>query len=164
MKKGNIIFGIILILLGLSALINRIFFIDILSFRNLWPLFLLVPGILFEVKYFETRKDPGILVPGGILTTLGTLFLIENISSFHLRKYIWPLYPLSVAIGLFQLYWFGNREKGLLIPIFILTIVSVMSILNQVFNKLFYWMDYKLIFPVILIGIGLYVLFNEMKR
>lgn len=164
MKKGNIIFGIILILLGLSALINRIFFIDILSFRNLWPLFLLIPGILFEVKYFETRKDPGILVPGGILTTLGTLFLIENISSFHLRKYIWPLYPLSVAIGLFQLYWFGNREKGLLIPIFILTIVSVMSILNQVFNKLFYWMDYKLIFPVILIGIGLYVLFNEMKR
>lgn len=164
MKKGNIIFGIILILLGLSALINRIFFIDILSFRNLWPLFLLIPGILFEVKYFETRKDPGILVPGGILTTLGTLFLMENISSFHLRKYIWPLYPLSVAIGLFQLYWFGNREKGLLIPIFILTIVSVMSILNQVFNKLFYWMDYKLIFPVILIGIGLYVLFNEMKR
>ncbi|MBB6632030.1 LiaI-LiaF-like domain-containing protein [Clostridium algidicarnis] len=164
MKKGNIIFGIILILLGLSALINRIFFIDILSFRNLWPLFLLVPGILFEVKYFETRKDPGMLVPGGILTTLGTLFLIENISSFHFKKYIWPLYPLSVAIGLFQLYWFGNREKGLLIPIFILTIVSVMSILNQVFNKFFYWMDYKLLFPVILIGIGLYVLFNEMKR
>ncbi|MBU3196196.1 LiaI-LiaF-like domain-containing protein [Clostridium algidicarnis] len=164
MKKGNIIFGIILILLGLSALINRIFFIDILSFRNLWPLFLLVPGILFEVKYFETRKDPGMLVPGGILTTLGTLFLIENISSFHLKKYIWPLYPLSVAIGLFQLYWFGNREKGLLIPIFILTIVSVMSILNQVFNKFFYWMDYKLLFPIILIGIGLYVLFNEMKR
>ncbi|SUY47902.1 membrane protein [Clostridium putrefaciens] len=164
MKKGNFIFGIILILLGLSALINRIFFIDILSFRNLWPLLLLIPGILFEVKYFETRKDPGTLVPGGILTTLGTLFLIENVSSFHMKKYIWPLYPLSVAIGLFQLYWFGNREKGLLIPIFILTTVSVMSILNQVFNKLFYWMDYKLLFPVILIGIGLYVLFNEIKR
>ncbi|MBU5592945.1 hypothetical protein KQI89_14415 [Clostridium sp. MSJ-4] len=164
MKKSNMTFGIVLILIGLGSLINRIFFIDIISFKNLWPLFLLIPGIMFEVRYFETRKDPGILVPGGILTTLGVLFLLENLTNWQLKQYIWPLYPLSVAVGLFQLYWFGNRERGLLIPVFILTLVSTISLINQLFSQVFYWMNYKIIFPIILIAIGLYILFNEWKR
>jgi len=38
---------------------------------------------------------------------------------------LWPIFPIGVAIGLFQLYIFGKREKELLIPIGILSGLSI---------------------------------------
>ena len=162
-KRGSML-GIVLILIGLFSLLDRVFYIDIFSIKNLWPLFILIPGLLFEWRFFTTRRDPGLLVPGGILTTIGTLFLFETFTNWNFSGFTWPIYTLSVAIGLFQLYIFGTREKGLLIPVFILTSISVISMLNMLFSHLFYWLNYKLLFPVILIGLGLFILFNESKR
>ena len=35
------------------------------------------PRTYFEMNYFQTRKNPGQLVPGGILTVIGLLFCFE---------------------------------------------------------------------------------------
>ncbi len=164
MNKKNSLTGIILILIGVLLILKRVFYIDLLSLRDLWPLFILIPGLMFEWRFFKTRTDPGMLVPGGILTTIGILFLFENFTNWNFSNYTWPIYTLSVAIGLFQLYLFGNREKGLLIPVFVLTLISIISILNMLFNQIFYWLNYRLIFPIILITLGLSILFKEYKK
>lgn len=65
MEKKESTVGIILIIIGAIVLVDRIFNLKFLSMSNFWPLFVLIPGLLFEVSYFVTRRDPGILVPGG---------------------------------------------------------------------------------------------------
>lgn len=39
---------------------------------------------------------------------------------------MWPGYILAVATGLFEFYWFGSRNKWMLIPINILCVLSLL--------------------------------------
>lgn len=160
MYKKNFTLGIILILIGVLSILNKVFHINIISFSNLWPLFILIPGLLFEFSYFTSGKNPGLLVPGGILITLGFLFLFETFTKWNFSEYTWPIYPLSVAIGLFQLYIFSRRPKGLLIPVLILTAISIISFISMFLKGIFSWIDSSLILPIILIALGIAVLFN----
>ncbi len=137
MEKKESTVGIILIIIGAIVLVDRIFNLKFLSMSNFWPLFVLIPGLLFEVSYFVTRRDPGILVPGGILTTIGLLFFFETFTGWQFARDTWPIYPLSVAIGLFQLYLFGYRQKALLIPVFILGCVSLISFVIIIMGGIF---------------------------
>lgn len=92
---------------------------------RLWPvLFLIVPGIAFHYAFLTGRnRDAGLLVPGGILVVVGvTCQLSQMFYAWHL---LWPGFILAVAVGLFELYFFGNREEGLLIPVSILGGISV---------------------------------------
>jgi hypothetical protein len=161
MYKRNLTLGIILILIGAFSILNQFFNLKLFSMSTLWPLFILIPGLLFEFGYFSSRRDPGLLVPGGILTTIGALFLFETFTGWRFAAYSWPVYPLAVAIGLFQLYIFGRHEKGLLIPVTILTAVSVFSFTSMVFKELLWWFDTNLIFPAVLILTGLLILFSN---
>jgi hypothetical protein len=164
MYKKNFTIGVILILIGVLSILNKVFHINFFSFGSLWPLFILIPGVLFEFSYFTTGKSPGLLVPGGILTTLGFLFLFETFTSWKFAEYTWPIYPLSVAIGLFQLYIFGRKPKGLLIPIFILSFVSIISFFSMFLKGIFSWIDSSIVFPIVLIAIGIAVLFNGFNN
>lgn len=119
MRKGDYITGVIFILIGGVFLLNNFNVIQF-NIENQWPLFLLIPGLVFEASYFIRRRDAGLLVPGGILTTYGLLFYANEMYGWSWMSDLWPIFPLGVAIGLFQLYLFGGREKGLLIPVGIL--------------------------------------------
>ena len=119
MKRSNVVVGFLFIIfgvvLGISLLTDLKF--------EFWPLFVLIPGLVFEISFFSSSKksDTGVLVPGGILTVIGLLFFFETITDWEYTAHTWPVYLLAVAVGLFQLYIFGKREKGLLVPIGILT-------------------------------------------
>lgn len=164
MYKKNFSIGIFLIIIGVLSLLNKVLDLNLFSLSNLWPLFILVPGLLFEISYFSKRLEPGFLVPGGILTTVGLLFLFQTLTNWELIEYSWPIFPLSVAIGLFQLYIFGRKEKTLLIPILILSSISIISWASMFLSGLFSWIDKGLIFPVILIIIGAFLLLNNLKK
>lgn len=153
--KRDYISGIIIILLGVFFLLTNLGIIDV-EFYNIWPLVLLVPGILFELGYFIRKKDPGLLVPGGILTTYGILFYINIYYGWHWMNYLWPLFILGVAIGLFQLYVFGERDKELLIPVGILGGLSAFFLLNA-----FHILDFTLIVSIALIIIGLIIILRK---
>jgi len=155
MKKINYLFGLFLLFIGVLLILANFGVIEI-AWDNLWPLFLLIPGIVFELSYFIYRKDAGLLVPGGILITYGLLFLVNVNYGWHLMDNLWPIFPLGVAIGLFQLYLFGGREKGLLIPVGILGAVSLFFLVN---NLLF--VDFRLIAGIILVLIGIWFIFKK---
>jgi len=155
MKKINYLFGLLLLFIGVLLILANFGVIKI-GWDNLWPLFLLIPGIVFELSYFIYRKDAGLLVPGGILITYGLLFSVNTIYGWHLMENLWPIFPLGVAIGLFQLFLFGGREKGLLIPVGILGVISLFFLIN---NLLF--VDFRLLAGILLMLIGIWVIFKK---
>jgi hypothetical protein len=122
---GKRILGVILIILGTLFTLDHLQMIR-LSWNVLWPLFLLLPGIAFHAAFFGDRNNnnAGLLVPGGMLTCYGLLFLSTTIFGWQLLEVLWPIFILGVALGLFELYLFGPRQPGLLIPVAILTAVG----------------------------------------
>ena len=73
---------------------------------------------------------------------------------------LWPIFILAPAIGLFQFYLFGSRNKGLLIPVGILTGIGLFSLIITMLNIDFF----IYIFSIILIAIGVYFIFKGIKR
>lgn len=164
MKTKDLLWGVLFILVGAFLLLGKFVSLDFFSISKLWPLFVLVPGLVFELSYFADNRNAGLLVPGGILTTIGLLFLFETYTGWRYSAYTWPVYVLAVAIGLFQLYWFGGKQKGLLIPVGILTLVAVCSILTMISRTFFRWVDYSYAISVIFILLGIYLLIRNRKK
>lgn len=164
MRGKNYFGGIILIIIGVAAILNNIFNIRFFTMSQLWPMFVLIPGLSFEAAYFSRGREPGLLVPGGILTTIGALFFFETFTNWHFAEYTWPIYLLAVAIGLFQLYLFGGRKRGLLVPVFILTTISVIAFVTMLVGNVFYWVNTSLIIPIIFISMGVYILVENFSK
>jgi hypothetical protein len=172
MNKTNRVLGAILVILGALFLLKNLNIVnplfDIFNFgfiiSKLWPsLFLIIPGLLFHYGFFRgRRKDPGLLVPGGILLVLGIVFQINML--FGGWNITWPANIFAVAFGLFELYAFGNREKGLLIPIGILGGLSVIFFTAFSLNQLIGLNARNAITPLVLIIIGLIVIFGGRRK
>jgi len=162
MKKRNSLFGIILIFLGSVLLADQIYGINFLSFSNFWPLFILVPGILLEVSFFSLKKEPAILVLGGLLSTTGLLFIFETYTNWKYSTDTWPIYSLGLAIGLFQYYIFSKKNKTLLFFIFLLAYISLFSFAINFLGNTYTWLTYRLLLPCLIIVIGLYVFFKNI--
>ena len=159
MKRTNILVGSLFIIFGIVLGISLL---TDLKFE-FWPLFILIPGLIFELSFFNSRKkaDPGLLVPGGILTVIGLLFFFQTLTDWKYNEHLWPVYMLAVAVGLFQLYIFGGREKGLLIPVGILTGLFVIFTVGSLSTIKDY---FRYIGPVVIIIIGVIVLLTGKSK
>jgi hypothetical protein len=159
MKRTNILVGSLFIIfgivLGISLLTNLKF--------EFWPFFILIPGLIFELSFFNSKKkaDPGLLVPGGILTVIGLLFFYQTLTDWKYNEHLWPVFMLAVAVGLFQLYIFGSREKGLLVPVGILTGLFVIFTVGSLSTIKDY---FRYIGPLVIIIIGIIVLLTGKSK
>lgn len=162
MKKRNSMFGIILIFIGSVLLADQIYGINFLSFSNFWPLFILIPGILLEASFFSLRKEPAILVLGGLLTTTGLLFFFETSTNWKYSTETWPIYTFGLTIGLFQYYLFSKKNKTLLFFIFLLAFISLFSFAINFLGNIYTWLSYGLLFPCLIIVAGMYVFFKNI--
>ena len=156
MRRLQFLIGFLLILIGGSSLITYSFHLKNELIHHLWFLCVLIPGLYFEMNYFQTRRNPGQLVPGGILTVIGLLFCFEILTRWDYSNYTWPIYLLAVAFGLFQLYLYDHQDKGLLIPITILCLISFLFYLQLFISS-------SLLLAIFLIIIGLYILLRKNK-
>jgi hypothetical protein len=68
--------------------------------EELWPLFIMAPGIGFVMMYAFGKHERGLLIPAGILIGLGLIFLAD---SFH-NEFLWPIVLILVGL-LFLLRW-----------------------------------------------------------
>jgi hypothetical protein len=125
MLKAKNLFGLLFIGIGLLFLLNMVLDREIFSIEKLWPIFIFLLGVFFELNYFFTRINPRILIPGGILTIIGTLFFFEVFSNWRYMELTWPVFILAVAIGLLQFYFFSGKPKEILIPASILSAVGL---------------------------------------
>ncbi|MBD8840501.1 MULTISPECIES: hypothetical protein [unclassified Paenibacillus] len=121
------IFAPVLILLGVYLILNQGGSLGPGTiFATFWPTLFVIPlGLFFHWLYFSMiGRGVGLLVPGGLLLTVGIVCQIAML--FNNWGTMWPGFILAVAVGLFELYWFGGRNKWLLIPINILTVISLL--------------------------------------
>lgn len=159
MKPSNMVWGVLLIVLGILLIVNRVFNVQLFTMGNLWPVFVLGAGLIFEATYLTSRRNPGILVPGGILTVLGILFFFETFTDWGFSAYTWPIYVLAPAFGLFQLF-LATRQKALLIPVLILTLIASISLIAEIFTGIFSLVNSSFIMGAIFIAIGVYILYK----
>ncbi len=156
-KRSNLVIGALLITAGILFLLSSLGMF-VFDWSIIWPLSLLVPGIYMHFAFFTgIDRNAGILVPAGILTTYGLLFYANIFFGWAMMVTLWPLFLLGVAVGLFELFIFGNRDKGLLIPVFILGGIGGSALFHNIVS-----FDYKTyLIPILLIGLGLLVIFRK---
>ncbi|WP_249435987.1 hypothetical protein [Paenibacillus sp. Marseille-Q4541] len=156
----------LLILIGIFLLMNSGRDIGTGSiFAYFWPTFFIIPlGVFFHWMYFSLiGRGVGLLVPGGILLTAGLTCQIAIVTDSWIT--MWPGFILAVAVGLFELYWFGNRNKYILIPINILAALSfIFFIAFSIGSMLSHFSIVQPLLALLLICAGAYVLFRPKKQ
>ena len=91
---------------------------------------LMISGFFF-LKLHQDAPGAGMLVPAGILLTVGITCLLGEIFGYRL---MWPGFVASPAIGLLLLYWCGSRSGGLLVPIGTLLTFASIFFISELFN------------------------------
>lgn len=158
-KNHNMVLGAAFILVGTLVLLSNLGYLNF-SWSYIWPMALLIPGVYMHISFFTgLDKNPGILVPGGILTTYGILFYANVILGWGLMNDLWPVFLIGIALGLFELYIFGGQDRALLIPVTILGGLGLIFLTRSEFllNK-------KYIAPAFLIIIGIMILSKGRKE
>lgn len=165
MRKSNYLIGLLLIALGVIALVLKTFFgfrLIKFDYYDFWVFIVLLVGLSFELGYFLLHSSPGLLVPGGIITTIGFLFIFEVSTDWRYSMYTWPVYIIAVAVGLLQMYLF-YRRKGLLISGLIVggigAFFELMMVASSVSSNLI-----EFLIPISLVAGGLALLFSGKSR
>ena len=88
------------ILVVISLLFFYCNFTDWWRMEDLWPIFILAPAVGFVLMYIGGNRDSGLLVPAGILSAVGIIFL----SISHGLGDYWPILLIiaGVLILVFQ--------------------------------------------------------------
>lgn len=145
--------GISMIGLGILFLVLNL---TDMRMRDVWPLFVLMPGILFYIMFFLDRANYGLLMPATVLTVSGFMFFYCVFNGWHLMGSIWPLYMVAPGVAFLLMYRFGKKEKGLLIPGFILSGMGFIFLLGAT--------DYPHLWPIVLIIIGVVLIMNSRRK
>lgn len=148
----------ILFTIGSTLLIGRMF-----PFMNefIWPAYIAAPAVGLLLLYLFGDRSPGLLVPIGILMTItATCFLSQVL---NLWGVLWPGFIMAPAVGLFLLYIADNhRRPGLLVPIFILTGISLMFF--SIFTLRYLGKYFKYIAGVVFILAGIVTVLKKPVR
>jgi len=62
--------------------------------EDLWPVFMLAPGVGFFLMYFFGEQEGGLLIPGSTLMVLGLLFMSGN----RWVGYWWPVILIVIGV------------------------------------------------------------------
>ncbi len=154
-SNKSLVPGIFLILLGLVFLLPNF---TQLTLGDLWPLFVLGPGIYFFILFLQDRKNYGVLMPGTILMVIGLLFSYCTIAGWDAMNTLWPLFIIAPGLGFFLMFSFGKKERGLLIPAWILTGIGGAFLVARNLQ------EPNVFVALILIAIGVFLLFKGMRR
>lgn len=158
---GRFSWGAILITVGLLLILSNLGIVPSIwkLMSTFWPLIIIFISLMFHVGFYSNPKNVGLLVPGGILLTVGIVCQCSEL--WGLWRFMWPGFILAPAVGLFELYYFGKREKGLLVPVGILTGISLIFFTMEL-NSLGRFARY--IIPVSLIAAGALILVKNRRE
>lgn len=162
---GNIIFGLLLIGLGILFLLEQVLRIDLWSI--VWPYFVIAAGLLFFAGMVVGGRDAGALaIPGSLITTTGLILLYQyTFNTWVSWAYAWLLIvPTALGIGMFVNGWWSGRidlrRAGGMVA---LTGLIMFAIAGAVFEIAFGIIGIRsagqILWPFMLIALGILLLF-----
>ena len=163
-KRGSIVVGGILILIGAIFLFVNVFKID---FGRIWPIIFFIIGAGFYLPVLLMPNDrqnlSGLLIPGTILFGLGTIFFYNTLTdNWGSWAYIWALIPASVGLGLLIAARVGHWGSDTMKVGFWMFVISVGVCL--VLAVFFGGGNAGLIGAILLIVLGLFLLIQSIRR
>lgn len=108
MSRNQYVAGIAILAAGIVILLGKL---GVFAFIGavFWPLFVLTAGILLHVLYFgRTLPYDVLLVPAGLLAVYGLLFFVCNVAGWGILAWLWPVFLLGPAVGLYEYAAFGR--------------------------------------------------------
>lgn len=143
-----IIFGVSVIISGLIVLSAAV--IPTVSMKILWPVFILIPSIMFFIGAFSGGKDSsGMIMPAGMFLTLFAHFQVNVVLDWKFGS-MWPNYILCIGVGLLLLFFTDGKRD---------TIVSaIMFILIAVLFHVWLILEGVSIWAFIFIALGIMIL------
>jgi len=109
-NRGALILGGGLLLMGIILLLGRFLSIPFGDF--MWPFIFIIPGALVFLSALasDSSSGEGLSILGAILTTLGLVFLAQQVTGLWASwAYIWALVaPTSIGVAQWA---YGSRKK-----------------------------------------------------
>ena len=157
--------GLILIIIGGAALYNSLFLDNLFSMRNMWPLFILLPGLFLEIDYFSNfrHRDASVLIPGGILTLTGSFFLIKEFLPI-MDSLSSPIFMVILGLALLQYYVAKPKDRGLLVISLALIIIGVFLAYGRYLGEFPYWLNFNTVRAFAVLLLGVYLVFRTTGR
>ena len=163
-KRGSIVVGGILILIGAIFLFVNVFRVD---FGKIWPIIFFIIGAGFYLPVLLMPRDrqslSALLIPGTILFGLGTIFFYNVLTNnWGSWAYIWALIPASVGLGLLFAarvgHWGGDTMK---VGFWMFVISTGVCLVLAAF---FGGGNAGLIGAILLIALGVFLLIQSIRR
>jgi len=159
--------GILLVIAGLFMLLNQFIEIDLGG-----GVFLGAVGLFF-ILWGAVNRNPGLLIPGGILTGLSmAVFLVEDANTVP-EPYQGGVFVIALGVGFALItlltriftehaHWWALIVAGILVLVGGGIIVLEMpdaGMLKQVVETIFTASQY--LWPLVLVGLGLWIIFKK---
>lgn len=156
--RSKDIFAVILIVIGVLLMVNQ-FGLEI-YIGGAWPLFLLIPGVLFWIAYLSSRAQRdnyGLLIPGTILIVYSVYFFILEITGGNYAAEFSFLFTFGIGLAFFAAHYMSRAQpKGLKIAGWILTVISIITLISTL-SRSEWW-------PGVLILIGVVLLLQRGSK
>ena len=163
-KRGSIVIGGILVLIGAIFLFVNVFRIN---FGQIWPIIFFIIGAGFYLPVLLMPRDrqnlAGLLIPGTILFGLGTIFFYNTFTdNWGSWAYFWALIPASVGLGLLIAARVGHWGSDTMKVGFWMFVISLGVCL--VLAAFFGGGNAGLIGAILLIVLGVFLLIQSIRR
>jgi hypothetical protein len=160
-NTGALVGGTLLIAFGLLSLASEVF--RGFNWSFLWPFIIIAVGALFFVAMFAGGKQTaGFAIPGTIVSGVGLVLLFQNITHhWESMSYFWTLIILFVGLGIYIMGAYtndlGQKKSGAgVMKVGLILFIIFGSFFEMVFSSFG-----NLVFPVLLILLGAYLVLNR---
>lgn len=160
-NAGSLVAGAILIVFGLLSLARRAF--PIVDWGDVWPVAIIGFGALFFLAMVAGGKQAAAFaIPGSIISGIGLVLLFQNITGhWESMSYFWALIILFVGMGIYIMGWYGGDANQRRSGFGVMKVGFILFIIFGAFFELIFSSFGNLVFPVLLILLGLYLVLNR---
>ncbi len=169
-RRAGIVLGATLVLVGIGFLLLRLFDVELEFFS--WPLFIVIPGVLLFALALALKGTPAawLIVPASIVTMTGLLLLYQDTTGhWESWAYAWALLaPGALGLGLLVHGWLEGRPLQVAAGMRLVGIGVAIFVIGGIFLELILDISGRrfgrVLFPAVLIGLGLLLLLGPALR
>ncbi len=160
-NAGALIGGAVMIAFGLLALAGQVF--RGVDWGFLWPFIIIAIGAVFFVAMFTGGKQTaGFAIPGSIVGGIGLVLLFQNITGhWESMSYFWTLIIMFVGAGIYIMGIYGGDAGQKKSGMGVMKVGLILFVIFGAFFELIFSSFNNLIFPILLILLGAYLILSR---